>query len=254
LKRYGLVQPWLEILREVKACSKSRLGALWSQRCIEVGPGVRLASSVRFRGSGQVIAQSGAVIEQDVQLVAEEEASIVIGSGSRVGARTTLCARAGQHLELGAETVVENDVTIFSVAGVTTGRSAVIGARSAIVCREPVGGGRFFLGEASHVSIDNLIDICADVLIGNDVRTGPSCAFYTHKHSPSQSELIWDREVETKGISIGNAVWIGHGCQVMPGVGIGNGAVIGAGSVVTKGVGEGVIVGGVPAREIKRSD
>ncbi len=252
MSRYGVVRPWLAIGREWSAGCKARLGAVWSQRRLEVDAGVRLASSVRFRGNGHVVIGAGAVLGADIQLIAETEATIVIGAGSQVGARSRLCARRGQQLELGAETTVEEDVTILSVAGVETGPAAVIGARTAIVCREPAGQGRFFLGRASHLSIDNLVDVCADVLIGDDVRTGPNCAFYTHKHSPSREELIWDRPVDTSPISVGSAVWIGHGCQVMPGIEIGQHAVVGAGSVVTKDVAAGVVVGGIPAREIRQ--
>lgn len=48
--------------------------------------------------------------------------------------------------------------------------------------------------------------------------------------------------------TIGNDVWIGANCIIMPGVKIGDGVVIGAGSVVTKDVRNFEIVYGVPAR------
>ncbi|KNB49044.1 CatB-related O-acetyltransferase [Streptomyces caatingaensis] len=51
---------------------------------------------------------------------------------------------------------------------------------------------------------------------------------------------------------IGNDVWIGHGALIMPGVRIGDGAVIAAGSVVTGDVEPYTIVGGNPARPIRR--
>jgi acetyltransferase-like isoleucine patch superfamily enzyme len=51
---------------------------------------------------------------------------------------------------------------------------------------------------------------------------------------------------------IGNDVWIGRGARVLSGVAIGDGAVVGAYSVVTKDVPPYAIVGGNPAREIRK--
>jgi hypothetical protein len=53
-------------------------------------------------------------------------------------------------------------------------------------------------------------------------------------------------------VTIGHDVWIGHGVTVLAGVTIGTGAVVGAGAVVAKDVEPYVIVGGVPAKPIKR--
>lgn len=51
---------------------------------------------------------------------------------------------------------------------------------------------------------------------------------------------------------IGNDVWLGHKSVVMPGVNIGDGAVIASYAVVTKDVAPYAIVGGNPAREIRK--
>jgi phosphonate metabolism protein (transferase hexapeptide repeat family) len=53
-------------------------------------------------------------------------------------------------------------------------------------------------------------------------------------------------------VTIGHDVWIGHGVTITAGVTVGTGAVIGAGAVVTRDVAPYSVVGGVPAREIKR--
>ncbi len=51
---------------------------------------------------------------------------------------------------------------------------------------------------------------------------------------------------------MGNDVWIGAGVTVMPGVHIGDGAIIAARSVVTKDAAPYTIVGGNPARLIRK--
>lgn len=51
---------------------------------------------------------------------------------------------------------------------------------------------------------------------------------------------------------VGNDVWLGRECVVMPGVTIGDGAIIAAYSVVTKDVEPYTVVGGDPARPIKK--
>lgn len=53
-------------------------------------------------------------------------------------------------------------------------------------------------------------------------------------------------------VTIGHDVWIGHGVTITAGVTIGDGAVVGAGAVVTKDVAPYTIVGGVPAKPIRR--
>ena len=59
----------------------------------------------------------------------------------------------------------------------------------------------------------------------------------------------WDNKGDTV---IGNDVWIGYEAVIMPGVKIGDVAVIGTRAVVTKDVPPYTIVGGVPAKPIRR--
>lgn len=59
----------------------------------------------------------------------------------------------------------------------------------------------------------------------------------------------WDNKGD---IVIGNDVWIGYEAVIMPGVHIGDGAIIGTRAVVTKDVEPYSIVGGLPAKVIKK--
>ena len=53
-------------------------------------------------------------------------------------------------------------------------------------------------------------------------------------------------------VRIRDKVWIGANVTILPGVSIGEGAIIAAGAVVTKDVEPRTVVGGIPARILKR--
>ena len=65
----------------------------------------------------------------------------------------------------------------------------------------------------------------------------------------SEVATAWDNKGD---IIIGNDVWIGYDAVIMAGVNIGDGAIIGTRAVVTKDVEPYSIVGGVPAKEIRK--
>ncbi len=67
----------------------------------------------------------------------------------------------------------------------------------------------------------------------------------------------WENTMSVAGTSkgdtiIGNDVWLGYNALIMPGVNIGNGAIIATNSVVTKDVEPYRIVGGNPAKLIRK--
>lgn len=61
--------------------------------------------------------------------------------------------------------------------------------------------------------------------------------------------VAWDNKGD---IVIGNDVWIGYEAVIMAGVTVGDGAIIGTRAVVTKDVPPYTIVGGVPAKPIRK--
>ena len=89
------------------------------------------------------------------------------------------------------------------------------------------------------------------VTLGDGCQIGHNVVFATLNH-----ELQPERRGVTRPapITLGKHVWVGSNATILQGVTIGDNAVVAAGAVVTKDVPANTIVGGVPARVIKRID
>ena len=81
-------------------------------------------------------------------------------------------------------------------------------------------------------------------------RIGPNVSIYTAGHPlhPESRNSGYEYGIP---VSIGDNVWIGGSCVVLPGVKIGNNVVIGAGSVVTKDIPDNVCAAGNPCKVIR---
>jgi len=89
------------------------------------------------------------------------------------------------------------------------------------------------------------------ICIGKNTRIGPNTSMFAFNHSFDCLEIpIREQKVSSRGIEIGEDVWIGANCSIVDGVVIGSSAVIGIASVVTKDVPEFEIWAGNPARKI----
>lgn len=101
-----------------------------------------------------------------------------------------------------------------------------------------------------HIGAVNKITIADNVLIGSNVL------ITDHSHGDLSQEIdtiYKDLPLYSKGpVVIEKNVWIGENVSIMPNVTIGANCVIGANSVVTKSIEPNSVVGGNPAKILKK--
>lgn len=91
-----------------------------------------------------------------------------------------------------------------------------------------------------------------NVTIGRHVMMGPDVMILTSDHQVSEGSYAG---YTTKDVLIDDHAWIGARAIILKGVTIGKHSIVGAGAVVTHDVSDYEIVGGSPARLIrKRTD
>ena len=105
----------------------------------------------------------------------------------------------------------------------------------------------------------NVLTTRAKFVIGNDVMFGPGVTVVTGDHRidiPNRTMIsVRDNEKlpeNDQDVIIENDVWIGANVTILKGVTIHTGSVVSAGAVVAKDVAPYTIVGGVPAKLIKK--
>ena len=101
-----------------------------------------------------------------------------------------------------------------------------------------------------HVAIDDDVNLYSvdRIKIGTKVAISREAFICTATHDITRP----NRPLVTAPITICDGVWIGARAIILPGVTIGEGAVVAAGAVVTKDVDPWSVVGGNPAKVIKK--
>lgn len=119
--------------------------------------------------------------------------------------------------------------------------------------------GRIKIGYATTLGYNNFL--AGAISIGKYCQMGSDVAIHSTNHPINYLSTYINKNLfageltslkEENEVTIGNDVWIGHNVLIVGNVTIGNGAILAAGSVITKDVLPYSIVGGVPAKMIKK--
>jgi acetyltransferase-like isoleucine patch superfamily enzyme len=160
-----------------------------------------------------------------------------LGRGSSIGFPVATLMNPGS-MHIGEDVLVGRHVTLsvgYGVhdqrrlpRGLVIGDRSVIGARSSIVAHES-------------------IEIGKDVWFGQAVFVSDASHGYQDHERPIGLQFG-----EHHPVRIGDGCWIGHGAVLLPGTTLGRNVVVAAGAVVRGTVADHAIVGGSPARVLRR--
>jgi len=111
--------------------------------------------------------------------------------------------------------------------------------------------GDVVIGDHTRIGIHNTI--IGPVCIGSHVNLAQGITVTALNHNFKDiKKRIDEQGISTKPVIIGDDVWIGANAVILSGVTIGQHAVVAAGAVVTNDVPDNTVVGGVPAKIIKK--
>jgi acetyltransferase-like isoleucine patch superfamily enzyme len=178
----------------------------------------------------------------------------VLGSvGRNVVFGQGVVLRHPRKIRIGDGTVVDDLVVLDAKgttnSGINVGRNVFLGRGTILSCKN----GNIELGDDVNIGFHS------EIFSGSTVSVGRHGLFaaYTylvgggHEFETGEAPVIRQAR-SSKGIALGENVWLGAGAKVLDGVSIGRDVVVGAGAVVTQDLADGVVAAGVPARVIRR--
>jgi acetyltransferase-like isoleucine patch superfamily enzyme len=161
--------------------------------------------------------------------------------------------RHPHKVRLGDDVVVD-DLVVLDAKGATNdgirvGKSVFLGRGTILSCKD----GDITLGDHVNIGFHSEIFSGSSVVVG---RHGLFAA-YTYLvgggHAFEKADVpVIEQERTSRGIVLGENVWLGTGAKVLDGVTLGDHVVVGANAVVTESLPAGSVAVGVPARVVRQ--
>lgn len=180
----------------------------------------------------------------------------VLGAvGRNVSFGQGIVLRHPWKISVGDDVVIDDYVLLDakgeSNRGILLGKGVFLGRGTILSCKN----GDILLGD--HVNIG----FQSEIFSGSLVRVGRHGLFaaYTYLvgggHDFDRVDVpVIEQPRLSRGIEVGDNVWLGTGAKVLDGVRIGHNVVVGANAVVTSDLADDVVAAGIPARPLRKRE
>jgi acetyltransferase-like isoleucine patch superfamily enzyme len=174
-----------------------------------------------------------------------------VGSGVVFGQNVVL--RHPGKIRIGDGVTVDDFVLLdakgTSNRGIDIGDGVYLGRGTILSCKD----GDIRLGDHTNLGFHCEIFSGSTVSVGRHGLFAAQAYLVGGGHEFEDPELaVIDQPRTSRGIALGDNVWLGTGAKVLDGVRVGSGVVVGANSVVNHDLPDGAIAAGVPARVLRR--
>jgi acetyltransferase-like isoleucine patch superfamily enzyme len=139
---------------------------------------------------------------------------------------------------------------IYRLAGVNIGPRSLVFGRLTIATVGSVRK-RLHIGADCIINAPLFLDLSAEIRIGDRVSIGHHSVFITAHHDVGPQNFRAGTNIG-RPIQVEDGSWIAARSTILPGVTIGESSIVASGAVVAENIPSNVLVGGVPARLIRR--
>lgn len=152
--------------------------------------------------------------------------------------------------------VTLDDLVVLDAKGTTNrgieiGHGAFLGRGTILSCKD----GDITLGEHANLGFHCEIFSGSSVSVGRHALFAAQAYLVGGGHEFEAGDFaVLDQPRTSRGIVVGDDVWLGTGAKVLDGTRIGSRAVVGANAVVTADLPEGAVAAGVPARVLRQRE
>lgn len=193
------------------------------------------------------------LINKIVNLLFDFYIAILASIPTQLGVKIRYFAYKPLFKKVKGKFAIDSGVTILGFENIELGKNVYFGKNSYIYANN---NGELIIGDNFGMNSNSQLGASfGKIFIGDNCQIAANCVIRSADHNFDNCDIPIRVQGHKYGeIIIEDDVWIASNCVITPNTKIGKSSIVGAGSVVTKNIEPYSIVGGVPAKLIKKRE